>query len=280
MIDTNTPTATSFTLSNTNDVDFSITRVQTIPSTIGINWYLNASTTPFATNQGNVTVPFATLLDGNNTVKAEVIDSTSLSKSYLAAGGYINTITWTVNKPGTLPVNLKNFSGVVRQFTGSLKWEIDNPGDLQKFELEKSKEGKNFSTVAVINGEQNKKSYDYDDPDLSIPVTYYQLKITEKSGKVFYSNILRLQNAFDKLSYKVYQNADDHKYHLKIGVDKPEKIAIRVNDISGRQILHKEFGTIQTGLDYNIDLTNKPAGLYLLTIYISQNNYTVRLMAN
>ena len=280
MIDSITPTATSFTLSNTNDVDFSVTTVQTIPSTIGVNWYLNASTTPFATNQENVTVPFASLLDGNNTVRAEVLDSTTLSKSYLAAAGYINSITWTVNKPSSLPVHLKNFSGVVKQFTGSLRWEVDNSAELQKFELERSNDGKNFSTIAVINGELNKGSYNYEDPDLLIPFTYYRLKITEIGGKVFYSNILRLQNAFDKLTYKIYQDADNHKYHLKIGLAKSEKIAIKINDVNGRQILHKEFGIIQNGLDHNIELTNKPAGLYLLTIYISQKNYTVWLVAN
>jgi len=279
MIDMNTPSATSFILTNTDDVDFSIATVETIPSTIGINWYLNASATPFATNQADVTVPFTSLNNGNNAIRVEVIDNTTLSKSYLAGVGYVSDLSWTVNKPAVLPIHLKNFSGKVNQFMGILNWEIDSPGDLQKFELEKSIDGSNFSTISIIQGQPGKKDYAYNDLNLLNPVTYYRLKIIEKSGTIFYSNILRLQNAFDKLSYKVYQDAPNHKYHMKIGLANAEKISINVTDVNGRLIFRKNFGSTSTGLDYDIDLANKPAGIYFLKINISKKNYTVRLIA-
>ncbi|MEO6328062.1 MAG: M64 family metallopeptidase, partial [Ginsengibacter sp.] len=139
MIDTNTPSSTSFTLSNTDPVDFSITAVETTPSTIGIKWYLNGSATPFAVNQYSVTVPFSSFNNGNNTVRAEVLDSTILSKLYLPGAGYIENLTWTVNRPVALPVRLLSFSGKVNNNAGALNWDVDTPDDVQTFELEKSR---------------------------------------------------------------------------------------------------------------------------------------------
>ena len=279
LVDNNTPVSTSFTLTNTNPVDLSITPVLTLPTSITVKWYLNGNATPFTTGTNSVSVPFASLNVGNNTVKAEVVDNSALSKSYLPGVGYINSITWTINKPGTLPVRLKSFSGKILNKEGILNWEIDDAKDLENFELEKSKDGNNFSTVALIKGEPLKKSYAYTDGYLLQPYTYYRLKTREKTGVVFYSSVIRLQNAFDKKFYKVFQDADLHKYHVSVQLNNKEKVSVRVLDASGKQIFTKNYGTIAQQLDQDIDLANQPAGTYFLNIIIGKNNYTVQLLA-
>ncbi|MEP7109669.1 MAG: M64 family metallopeptidase [Ferruginibacter sp.] len=279
MIDARTPLATSFTLSNTNPVDFSIKAVQTNPSTIGINWYLNGSTTPFTTDQFSVTLPFASFNNGDNTVRAEVIDNTSLSKSYLPGIGYLNNLTWTVNRPIALPIHLLSFSGRVNNNTALLNWDIDSPGDLQSFGLEKSRDGIHFTRLSSITGQALKRSYSYADEKLFAPYTFYRLNIVEKSGSSYYSNIIRLQNAFDKHYYKVYQDAAIHKYHLSVGITEPGKVSFKVTDLQGRLVLKKDLGRVEKQLDYDFDLIGKAAGIYFMTLHFKDYNHTIQLVA-
>ena len=44
-----------------------------------------------------------------------------------------------------------------------LNWDIDSPDDLQIFELQKSKDGVNFTRVATVSGQPSKKSYEFAD---------------------------------------------------------------------------------------------------------------------
>ncbi len=97
MIDSYLPTTLSFNLTNTNPVSFSVAHLQTTPATIQVRWYLNGSTTPFATGQSSVSIPYSSFVSGSNTVRAEVLDNTPLSRSYLPGTGYTNNVTWTVN---------------------------------------------------------------------------------------------------------------------------------------------------------------------------------------
>lgn len=279
MIDTYNPASTSFTLTNTDPVAFSIANIVTNPSTITINWYLNGSSTSFATNQNSVTLPFSSLNNGSNTIKAEVVDNTALSKSYLPGIGYINNITWTVNKPSSLPIHLTAFAGRINNNAGILNWEIDAPADLQSFELEKSRDGSTFSKLTSIAAQAQQKNYTFSDQNLLAPSTYYRLKIIEKSSAAFYSNIIRLQNALDKFFYKVYQQPESHKYHLTAALVNTEKVSFKITDVNGRSIVKKDFGKVEKQLEYDINLANKPAGIYFLNITINNNNYTVQLLA-
>ena len=279
MIDANTPAATTFALSNTNPVNFSITAVQTNPSTVNIKWYLNGSSTPFSTNQYSVTVPFSSFHTGNNTVRAEVIDNTTLSKSYLPGIGYINNLTWTVLVPAALPVQLTSFSGKISGDAGLVNWEIDSPDDLQSFELEKSMDGINFTRVATISGQEFKRNYNYTDKRLYRPSTYYRLKTIEKSGISFYSSIIRLQIAFDKFYYKVYQNSDNHRYHLTLAITAQEKVSFRITDVQGKVILKKDFGKVEKQLEYDFDLAGRSPGIYYMTLFVNNYNYTIQLLA-
>lgn len=279
MIDSYTPASTSFTLSNTNSVDFFITAIQPDPSNVGVNWYLNGSSTPFATNQYAVNIPFSSFNTGNNTVRAEVIDSSSLSKSYLPGVGYIDNLTWTVNRPAALPVQLISFSGKVNNDIGSLNWDIDIPAEVQMFELEKSRDGINFTRLASVTGEALKKNYSYNDERLFASYTYYRLKIIDKNGLSYYSNVIRLQNAFEKLYYKVYQNAEAHKYHLSVGITDPAKVSFRITDLQGRVVLKKNLGRFDKQVEHDFDLAGRSAGIYFMTLSLNDYNYTIQLVA-
>lgn len=280
MIDTYSPSTLSFTLTNANDVNFSMTHIPTTPSTITVNWYLNENPAPFATNVPNVSIPFNTFIIGPNTVRVEVVDNTTLSKTYLPGVGYVNNLTWAVTKPISLDVNLLNFTGSVNvKNEGILDWEIASTDDLRHFELEKSTDGKTFSLLSKVDKIEDRNDYSYKDESLTDPVSYYRLKILDKDGSSKYSNIISLRIGIEKFSYKVYQDALNQLYSLNLRLNEPEKVSATVSDAAGRPVWSKDYGTITGNFNYDIDLKNNTAGIYFLVLQIGSSRYNVKLLA-
>lgn len=279
MIDTYSPTSTSFTLTNTNNVDFSITDILSIPSTITVNWYLNGSPTPFATNVNSVSVPFSSFVSGTNTVTVEVVDSTSLSKSFLPNAGYINSIKWNINT-GNLPITLDYFRGRINNTNqGILEWQVSDVSELNSFTLEKSIDGKTFAGLANINCVKGIKNYSYTDPNLPAPFAYYRLKMTDKQGRNTLSSVIKLNNPVDKFNYKVYQDADAHRYHLNCLFSNPAAVQVSITNANGVVVLQKDFGNANTQIDYDFNLFGKASGIYFLNLYIDGRKYNVKLVA-
>jgi hypothetical protein len=279
MIDTYTPNKTSFTLTDTLPVALSITNIAIAPNTVHIYWYLNNATTPFAKDKVSVSVPFKTLTVGNNTVRVDVVDSTNLSKSYLPALGYVNSKTWTINKPVGLPINLKSFSGTLSNTKATINWEVVNQNEIKSFQLEKSIDGDKYLPITIINADENKAQYQFDDLRF-LASAYYRLRIIEKTGSFNNSNSIFLKNSLEKFDYKVFQNAREHTYHLSIAFAEAQKVVSNITDLSGKRILHKDFGTIATKLDYDFKLPSIANGIYFLQLIIGEKNYTVKLVAN
>jgi len=279
MIDRYTPAATAFTLPDSGPAQFTINHLQTTPSSVRLKWYLNSNLIVDANQQSTLSIPYEMFLDGVNMVRAEVTDNTTQSKSFLPSAGYVNNQVWSVTKPSVLPLHLKTFSGKVVNKSALLSWEIDNARDLSHFELEKSKDGRNFTLAAKVNSQALSSQFNYTDQSMYLPFSYYRLKAIEKNGSVITSSIVRLQNAFEKLAYKVYQDADLRKYHLSIGLNNKENVSVVIVNAAGKQVFRKSFGITEQQLEYDVNLQDKPAGIYFMNIMVGNNNYTVQLLA-
>ncbi len=279
MMDGYAPAATSFTLTNTNPLSFSVAVVENNPSTITVNWYLNNSTSPFATAQTSVSIPYHLLKKGENRIRAEVIDHTDLSKAYLPGVGYVNSLTWTVTNPGFQGVTLKDFSGKMDLTKTVLQWEIEQAANLKGFELERSKDGIVFTKVAHIDGKENKTRYTYTDAHPIFPETYYRLKVISRDGTVKQSNTIRLEYPFEKLVYKVYQDIKQHKYQVIFSLAQLHKAVVKVYNAGGVMVFYKDFGNLSKTMRCEVDLSKYPPGIYFMEIYINDHRYTVKLVA-
>ena len=139
MINNYAPTSTSFTLTDTSNRVFTVNNLQTTSNTISVKWYLNGSSTPFATGS-TVSIPYSRFATGSNTIKATVFDSTTLSKSYLPAIGYSNSITWSVSKPSPF-ARLSSVNGEIINENRALK----NPFSSNNFKVYQDAAARKYS---------------------------------------------------------------------------------------------------------------------------------------
>jgi len=275
MIDSVSPAA-SITLTNNDSVKFSVKPVRIQPAH-QVFWRINGTSFPVPVTDTSITIAYAAFNfpnQANAVVSVEIRDVTGL-----ANGAFIEQFTWTVTN-ASLPVHITSFSGKINNGFAMLDWHIENIEDALFFELEKSNDGVSFSKLAVVNPLPGEKKYTYSDQRVLLNPTFYRLKITEKNNTIQYSNVIQLQNPTDKFYYKVYQNADLHLYHLRCAfADDNKNVSIKVFNTNGSLVFNKYFGKVSRQLDYDIDLSSKPAGVYFLNMTINNQVYTAQLVA-
>lgn len=275
MIDSVSPAA-SLTLTNNDSVKFSVKPVRIQPAQ-QVFWRINGTSFPAPATDTSITVPYAAFNfanQANAAVSVEIRDVTGLTN-----GAFIEQFTWTVTN-AVLPVHITNFSGKINNGSAMLDWNVENIEDALFFELEKSNDGVSFSKLAIVTPLPGIKKYTYSDQRVLLNPSFYRLKITEKNNTIHYSSVIQLQNLSDKFYYKVYQNADLHLYHLRCAfADDNKNVSVNVFNINGLLVFKKDFGRVSRQLDYDIDLSNKPAGIYFLNITINNQVYTTQLIA-
>jgi len=111
-IDAYTPSQNMIPFNGTSQ-SFSLDLILPQPNTLNVEWLLNGSL--YASNVDNIILNSNDLNNGNNMLKAVVIDETSLSRTYLPGDGYEFSVTWTITN-GNCPPTI-NLTGTINDGT-------------------------------------------------------------------------------------------------------------------------------------------------------------------
>jgi hypothetical protein len=110
-----------------------------------------------------------------------------------AQNSYSAVSTATEQHPATTVVSssVTNFSGTVKSDRVLLNWTIGKNAVPDRFEVERSQDGKNFVTAALVFGddEQDKPEYQFYEKVKKVR-SFYRLKIFNKDNTVDYSTII------------------------------------------------------------------------------------------
>ena len=146
----------------------------------------------------------------------------------------------------TLPVDLINFSATYNNQQTLLKWASENEVNFEKFIVERSTTGSDFTTIAEkraagINGRNN---YDYTD-DLSTAtgsVFYYRLKMVDIDGKFTYSPIVLVKKEAKTINgIMLSPNPIVSGYtSVRFAASRPTTVDFKVVDISGKTVLQQK----------------------------------------
>ena len=95
----------------------------------------------------------------------------------------------------TLPANVLSFTGQLADKSVKLQWTTESEVNVSNYELERSMDAINFSTIALVfsNGGQH-NDYSFRDTKLQTGKTYYRLKIIDNNGRYTYSEVVTVYN--------------------------------------------------------------------------------------
>ena len=167
-----------------------------------------------------------------------------------------------------LAATLKYFTAWKLPEGNLLKWVTVKEHDNAFFEVERSVDGANYSTIHRATGQINsdvENIYQYLDP--SPPAKcFYRLKIVANDGKKTYSNVIRVDRQAKINSKITFNNIVTDQIVLQIADLKEDQLRIQIVDRAGREVYHQTTRINSRNSLINVNTSNISKGLYYLIL--------------
>lgn len=170
-----------------------------------------------------------------------------------------------------LPITLVNFDAKQNGNAVEVSWTTLSEFNNDRFEIERSTDGVNFTVISVVNGANVSNiriDYTYTDNNPEFGYQYYRLRQVDFDGQSTYS---------DKIVCVKFVNNDEENYLTIEPNPTNDKFSVEVNSAiaDGNYTLFAQSGQIVkqgsvAGSTDVIDISNLPQGIYILQ-YTSNN---------
>jgi hypothetical protein len=176
-----------------------------------------------------------------------------------------------------LKLNKINLTGLTNASGNELKW---NPADrflLTRFDIERSHDGKFFTTIATLNSMSGKTDYSFIDNHITGQSYYYRIKSTLYTGHIQVSNIISINQNQNSSSINLTRNTVKNSISVHFRSEVRTETYIRIHDMNGSLIKEQMVGktnatsALTSGTNVTLDL---PSHLKQLPLIVSvyQNN--------
>lgn len=202
------------------------------------------------------------------------VNSTTVTVTLPPGAYYVFT-----SKDIVLPVNLLSFTA---EKTGKqmvkLKWSTTAETNNQYFEVQRSGDGNNFTTIGKVNGTASSsavKQYQFMDAKAG-NINYYRLKQIDKDGQVHYSAIIRV--SFDEvIRWQLYPNPANANTALHVQENVTD-LRITLTDATGKMIYKRNIEAAVAGQRVALPINNLAKGLYFIKIQSDTGSSTEKMI--
>lgn len=165
-----------------------------------------------------------------------------------------------------LPIRMNTFTAKELGNTNRLSWTVANAINFNRFEVERSTNGIQFSHIGSVNFTSNKSQYQFDDVTINAnqPTYYYRLKLVDADQKFSYSNIIQLSKQSAKAQTMQALVKDQQTVQINYQLHH-SKAQIVVTDVAGKRI---QASTINSATGYiTIQLPKSSNQLFIVSVY-------------
>ena len=175
-----------------------------------------------------------------------------------------------------LPIKLISFTAQYSNNAAKIKWEIAQPEDGSTYQLQRSDNASSFTTINTQQGDLAKTQFNYTDP-ITVPGKwYYRVQMTDRNGKVTYSDIIFVRAGSNVQEITIYPNPVKTGEDIKVNLQNIIATKIELNTSAGQQLWSTKDNI--TG-SYSIHLPFAIAkGVYVVKIYSSGSVETRKIM--
>ena len=170
------------------------------------------------------------------------------------------------------PISLVSFSAKKVNAGSELKWITLNEQNTDRFEVERSEDGKSFTGIGQMEGAGatiTNKNYQYLDKNPIKGINYYRLKQVYSDGKSNYSTVVFVK--YDHLTFgnpkanlTVYPNPSRDEINIDLSLFGGQKLRLDIFNFEGKRMKSDLF-IAQTSWKQRIsDLKN---GIYIIKAY-------------
>ena len=176
----------------------------------------------------------------------------------------------------TLPVQLLSFSASYNNNTTLLNWDADNETNFAFYEVERSSNGTDYSSLAVKHALANmtgmQQHYQYSDDLFSTSgnTFFYRLKMTDIDGKFSYSKVVMVRRDMklsDDISIAPNPAVRTGTANIRISTTVSGNVEIQIVDMSGVVVLKQHSQVAQGNNSIAISNLNKlTPGIYIAQV--------------
>lgn len=176
-----------------------------------------------------------------------------------------------------LPVTLNSLKAVAQKDNVLLAWTTSSENNTDKFNIMRSVDGINFSTIGSMQAagqSMSPKNYSFLDQTaylLGVDKLFYRLETVDRDARISLSKIVAVALDLRPFDLALYPNPAHNL--LNIIYNTTQRATLYLMDLDGK-ILHKSKLPISTGT-LHLDLSAYPSGTYIIR-FVQNNKTTVR----
>jgi len=181
-----------------------------------------------------------------------------------------------------LPVHLISFQGNMNKNNKvTLNWTVADNETANSFEIERSINGRDFTTVGVVFASEKfgTESYTFYET-VTADKVMYRLKMLDKNHDIDYSRILIFQTkSISSTDIKVYGNPVKDKLTFSYSSNKTQAVDIKVYDIAGKTLMSQKINIAEGSnmLSLPLNPTFK-AGMYVVEVSNGSDRQTAKFV--
>ncbi len=186
----------------------------------------------------------------------------------LRAGTYGRGV-WEVDLiTNPLPVELISFTGHHNKLanTNDLAWSTASEINNKYFEIMKSANGIDFTSIGIVNSSGNStgnRNYAYQDKEPFAGFNYYRLKQVDVDGRAKNSGIINIYVKKNTADLLLYPNPAGSNISIEYA-DGFENTRVDIINLLGVHVTDKTMMHQETNRKINFDISQLPAGIYVL----------------
>lgn len=168
---------------------------------------------------------------------------------------------------GILAIKINYFNASKSNGYNSLNWQAACSSSQAIFEVERSTDGINFTTISIITASQARCALPFNYNDFTAPngTVFYRIKIIDVDGKITNSAIVKLSSqAKDVQLGGIAPNPVANVAQIRINTTKNDVVELAIVALDGKMVYRNSIKLQPGSSVVNIDIANLPAGLYMI----------------
>lgn len=228
---------------------------------------------------GTPTPNYETLLYYNNSASHPNPPDLTLgtwTKVEPACVGGVTILSGDVQSDITLPVVLTSFTAQQQDGRVQLAWQTASELNNQRFEVERSLDGKRFVSIGEVAGKgttTRSTDYAFVDEQPALGSNYYRLKQVDLDGQYEYSQTVETRLDAEQLLQLAPNPAQGH---VSLEFAQPFSGTVSLHDQQGQLVEVRNFS--QAAHRQRLDLTSLPVGVYTLRLQLPNGSVYRKLL--
>ncbi|WP_187270060.1 Ig-like domain-containing protein [Pontibacter qinzhouensis] len=171
----------------------------------------------------------------------------------------------------TYPVSLTNFTAQLHAYGVTLKWSTASEQDNDFFEVQRSLDGIEFTTVGKVKGAGNSRlkiDYNYLDAHAPAGLLYYRLKQNDFDGTYEFSKLVTVtsKGTIATQLVQAYPNPFTSYLSVELPATTEGKAKLQLLDLQGRIVLTKAIHLLEGMNQLDVATEHLSKGMYILTV--------------